>query len=211
MADSRSSITRSIAADCSQLHADHFLSLNDYERVRKETRKEVIAIKKNRRMDVGPIATFYFENAVTMWSQIQEMLWIEKGGDAQLQDELQAYNPLIPQGHELVATLMLEIDDTLRRKRVLSRLGGIETHIYLTIDQFRIRAEPEEGDGVERTKDDGKTSAIHFLHFPFTPEQEDAFRSPDCRVVLNIEHENYMHMAIVPPAVRNALQADFKR
>src|SRR5690606_12633858 len=97
--------------------------------------------------------------------QIQEMLYIERGGDAQLTDELAAYNPLIPQGRELVATFMIEIEDEARRRRILAKLGGIEKTITLEIDGAAIQAVPEADQ--ERTTATGKTSSVHFLHFPF--------------------------------------------
>ena len=102
------------------------MDLPSYVAVRKAKRIEMSAIKKDRRVEVGPYATFYFESYATMLYQVHEMLAIEKGGDAQIPDELEAYNPLIPQGSELVATIMFEIDDPLRRATVLGGLGGVE-------------------------------------------------------------------------------------
>src|SRR6201992_3924246 len=102
-----------------------------YNAQRAELRAASIAVKKIRRMEVGPYATFYFENFDTMWLQVQEMLRIEKGGEEQLKDELQAYNPLIPNGHELTATVMFEIPDAERRAVVLATLGGVEKTISL--------------------------------------------------------------------------------
>ena len=100
-------------------------------RQRAERRKHISEIKRNRRLEVGPFATFYFEFYETMLHQVQEMLFIEKGGEAQLADELAAYNPLIPQGSELVATVMFEIDDPIRRGRVLATLGGVEDRAFI--------------------------------------------------------------------------------
>ena len=102
-----------------------------YEKIRKKFRKELLSIKKNRRIPIGPHATFYFENFDTMLGQIQEMLYIEKGGDEQLKDELVAYNPLIPKGSELVATLMFEIDNPTLRLDFLNKVGGIEEKVYM--------------------------------------------------------------------------------
>src|SRR5271154_1555567 len=96
------------------------LSPQDYEHLRTEKRGAMIALKKKRRVAVGPYATFYFENYDTMWLQVQEMLRVEKGGAEQLEDELHAYTPLVPKGDELVATVMLEIEDEKRRTAVLS-------------------------------------------------------------------------------------------
>lgn len=185
------------------------LSMEEYGANRKARRQAAIALKKNRRLEVGPLATFYFENYETMLSQIHEMLWIERGGEEQIADELAAYNPLVPKGNELVATLMFEIDDPVRRDGVLRRLGRVEETVSIEIGDEVVRAVPEIQDGVERTKADGKTSSIHFLHFPFTQAQIEAFRSSETRALLAIEHENYAHMAVIPQNVREALAADF--
>lgn len=187
-------------------HAD-ILPLPDYVKVRKERRSAVVALKKNRRLPVGPHATFYFENFDTMLSQIQEMLYIEKGGDEQLEDELSAYNPLIPQGRELVATVMFEIDDEVRRRRVLSTLGGIEHQMFIKIGGETVKGVAE--DDLDRTTADGKASSVQFVHFPFTEAQIAAFRKPDAEVVLGFSHENYPHMTVMPDAVREALAKDF--
>src|ERR1700743_2184597 len=126
-------------------------------------------MKRQRRIEVGPFATFYFENYATMWLQVQEMLRIEKGGDEQLAGELAAYNPLIPQGRELIATLMLEIEDEKRRNAVLLTLGGIEETVFLEIGGDVIRATPTEYD--DRTTPDGKTSSVHWLRFKLAADQ----------------------------------------
>lgn len=183
------------------------LPLDAYARDRKALRADVVAIKRNRRVAVGPFATFYFENYRTMWHQVHEMLLIEKGGEAQIEDELRAYNPLIPKGRELVATVMLEIEDEVRRSRTLAKLGGIERHMFVAVGATRVSARPE-GD-VERTKADGKTSSVHFVHFDFTPAQIAQFRDPAVQVIVGIDHPEYSHMAVMAPAVRTALAEDF--
>jgi hypothetical protein len=183
------------------------MAMEDYAAIRKEKRAEVSAIKQDRRVGVGPFATFYFENYDTMWIQIHEMLFIEKGGEAQIDDELTAYNPLIPKGKELVATLMLEIPNATQRDRELRRLTDIEHTVSLKIGEAIVAAVPESD--VERTKADGKTSSVHFLKFPMTDEQIAAFRDDTQPAVLQIDHANYGHMAVVPPAARAALQGDF--
>jgi hypothetical protein len=182
------------------------LSREAYGEVRKERRAQVVALKKHRRVAVGPYAMFYFENYETMWMQIHEMLFIEKGGEEQIADELRAYNPLIPQGRELVATMMFEIDDPVRRARVLGQLGGIEETITLKIGDREIRAVPETE--VERTRD-GKTSSVHFLHFPVTDEDVKRFTDPAIQVVLGFSHPDYAHMTALHPDVRQALSRDF--
>jgi hypothetical protein len=164
-------------------------------------------MKKLRRIEVGPVCTFYFETFETMLFQVQEMLLIEKGGEAQLTDELTAYNPLIPQGSELVATVMFEIDDPRRRASILSRLGGVEGRFFLQIGDSRVMGVPE-GD-TERTNEDGKASSVHFVRFSLTPEQKKVFRDPGLQVLAGVDHEHYGHVAILSPASRRELAEDF--
>lgn len=179
----------------------------DYAARRVDLRAEFIVTKKNCRVEVGPVATFYFENYQTMWLQVQEMLRIEKGGGAQLAGELEVYNPLIPQGAELIATLMLEIDDPKRRETMLFRLAGIEESVSLELEGEIIKATPTEYD--DRTTPDGKTSSVHWVRFVFTPEQIAKFKSGEGRVMLAVSHPAYGHIAIIPPAVRAELAKDF--
>ena len=186
---------------------DLMLDLDAYKAVRAQRRKEIWAEKEKRRVAVGPFATFMFESFETMRHQIQEMLYIERGGEQQLAGELDAYNPLIPDGSELVATVMFEIEDPVRRARELERLTHVEETSAIEVDGETIAAQPEKD--LERTKADGKTSSIHFLHFPFTKEQIAKFKAPDARVVLAINHQNYSHMAVLPDAARAALAKDF--
>ncbi|MDP6704838.1 MAG: DUF3501 family protein [Alphaproteobacteria bacterium] len=192
-----------------EIAADDILSLDDYAEVRDARRREIIDLKRERRLAVGPYATFYFESYRTMLQQIQEMYWIEKGGPEQIADELAAYNPLVPQGDELVATVMFEIEDEARRRQFLLGLGGVEETMAIEVDGTRVAGVPEVGDQVERTAADGKTSSIHFMHFRFPPEAIARFREPGARVVVAVEHENYAHMAVMPEAVRRALAEDF--
>lgn len=182
------------------------LSDADYAARRKDLRTASIARKKNRRVEVGPFATFHFENYESMWLQVQEMLRIEKGGAAQIEGELAAYNPLIPQGHELIATLMLEIDDARRRDTMLYRLAGIEETVSLELDGETIKATPTEYD--DRTTPDGKTSSVHWVRFVFTSAQITKFKS-EGRVAIAINHPAYGHIAILPPNVREELAKDF--
>jgi hypothetical protein len=183
------------------------LSLSEYESRRKSLKQNLIPVKKQRRVEVGPFATFYFENYATMWLQVQEMLRIEKGGAEQVPGELDAYNPLIPQGDELIATLMLEIEDADRRNAVLLTLGGIEEKVFLEIGGDTIAATPTEYD--DRTTADGKTSSVHWLRFTFTPGQKRRFKDGAERVVLGIAHPHYGHMAVLTPETRAALAKDF--
>lgn len=190
-----------------KITAADILSDADYAARRKELRAEAIATKKNRRVEVGPVATFYFENYQTMWLQVQEMLRIEKGGQAQIAGELEAYNPLIPQGLELIATLMLEIDDPKRRETMLFRLAGIEESVSLELEGEIIKAAPTEYD--DRTTPDGKTSSVHWVRFVFTPAQVAKFKSAEGRAMLTVSHPAYGHIAIIPPQVRSELAKDF--
>lgn len=190
-----------------KIDASAIVPLAEYGRQRGERRKRIAEIKKDRRLEVGPFATFYFECYETMLHQVHEMLFIEKGGAEQLPDELAAYNPLIPQGSELVATVMFEIDDPVRRARVLASLGGIESSAFLRVGGETIRGLPE--DDQERSREDGKASSVHFIRFPFTAAQAAAFKSGSGDVVVGFEHPNYGHMAVMPAGVRKALAVDF--
>ena len=183
------------------------IPMADYVRERKELRRALVEAKKNRRLEVGPVCSFYFENYQTMWNQIHEMLFIEKGGEAQIADELSAYNPLIPKGRELVATVMFEIDDPVRRGALLAKLGGVEQTAFIRIGGETINGVPEED--VDRTSAAGKASSVQFIHFPFTDEQVAAFRGAGTETVLGFSHPEYAHMAVLPAPVRQALAGDF--
>lgn len=190
-----------------ELTRDDIMDMNDYGAVRRDRRKAVTEMKKNRRVHIGPDATAYFENFDTMWHQIHEMLYIERGGDDQVTDELRAYNPLIPKGRELVCTLMFEIDDEERRSKLLAGLGGVEETVSLEIDGDTVVAVPE--DDVDRTNAQGKASSIQFLHFNVTDAQAAKMAKPGTPVILSIGHDAYGHMVKLPEAVREALAADF--
>ncbi len=179
-----------------------------YADERAARRAHISGVKRDRRIAVGPFATFYFESYDTMWMQIHEMLFVERGGEEQISGELNAYNPLIPNGKNLVATLMFEIADDTARARELARLGGIEKTIRIELGDNAIAAQPI-ADGVERTTDEGKTSAVHFLRFDFSPAKIELFLDNAVRTVISINHSNYGHMAVIPEAARRALGADF--
>lgn len=193
--------------------ASHALTLADiipsdeYSQNRSEWKRKIGAIKRDRRVAVGPYVTFYFESRDTMWLQVQEMVYIEKGGLAQAKDELEAYNPLIPNGSELTATFMIEIDDPVRRKTVLDTLGGIEAAAFLRIGGKAIKGVPEADQ--DRTTAEGKASSVQFVHFPFSPEHITAFRGRKEEVVLGFTHAEYGHMAVLPDAAIEALAKDF--
>lgn len=178
-----------------------------FGRVRAERRAALLPKKKLRRVDLGPHCTFYFECFDTMLFQVEEMLHIEGGGAAQLADELAAYNPLVPQGDELVATIMFEIDEPDRRARVLARLGGVEECFFIQVGDQRIKGEQEMD--TERTREDGKASSVHFVHFRFTPAQKQAFADAGVQVMVGCDHAEYAHMALLSPASRAELAQDF--
>ena len=175
---------------------------------RKARRAALMPVKGMRRIALGPLCTFYFETYETMLFQVQEMLLTERGGEAQADDQLAAYNPLIPQGRELVATVMFEIDEPVRRDALLRRLGGVEDHFFLEVDGRRIAGAPE-GD-VERTRDDGKTSSVHFLRFVFDEDDVAAFRREGASVIVGCDHPEYGHLAVVSETSRRELARDFE-
>lgn len=183
------------------------LSLPDYESIRKEKREENILRKRYRQFAIGPHATITFESWDSMWLQVQEMLRIEKGGAEQLVDELEAYNPMIPNGSELNATLMFEIDDEERRTIFLNKMGGVEQMIFIELDGERISAEPEQD--VDRTSRGGKASAVQFLHFAFTAEQIEKWRSGNGSAMILIDHPEYGHAAVIDASGRSELARDF--
>jgi len=178
----------------------------EFARLRKDRRAALLPKKKLRRIALGPHCTFYFECFDTMLFQVQEMLLIERGGEEQLRDELAAYNPLIPQGDELVATVMFEIDDPGRRAKILGELGGVEHRFYIEAGGERSFGVPE-GD-LERTRDDGKTSSVHFIRFPLSKAQQIAFRNPDGQILLGCDDPRYAHMAAIGLESRAELAKD---
>ena len=178
-----------------------------YAASRPERRRAITELKRKRRMEVGPHATFHFESYETMWQQVHEMLHIEKGGEAQIPDELAAYNPLIPQGSELVATVMFEIEDPVRRAAVLARLGGVEHTAFIEVNGVRSLGKAEEDQ--DRTSEEGKASSVQFIHFPFEAAQIAAFKAAGARIVVGFTHPAYSHMAVMPEPVREALAGDF--
>ena len=189
-----------------EITMDDIIAPEDYAARRSEYRAKITIKKRDRRMAIGPDATFYFESYDTMWHQVHEMLHVEKGGREQIPGELTAYNPLVPNGHELVATVMFEIVDPTRRSKVLASLGGVEQTFSLTVADQAIAGIPEED--VDRTNADGKASSVQFVHFPFLPEQVEAFRSGIGDVIVAISHASYAHMAMMAKPVRAALSGD---
>ena len=190
-----------------QIVNEDIMPLNDYIKIRKEFRKNIVEFKKDRRIALGPYATFYFESYETMLAQIQEMLYIEKGGTEQLKDELAAYNPLIPNGNELTATLMFEIDNPISRAAFLGKVGGIEDKVFMKLDEEEIKAVPE--DDVDRTSAEGKASSVQFIHFKFTEEQIQKFKSDGVEVEIGIDHKEYSHTTKLSASNLSSLSADF--
>ena len=189
------------------IQKEDLIAEDAYAKNRKNFRKDLLKFKKNRRVPIGPYATFYFESFETMLAQIQEMIHIEKGGEEQLKDELNAYNPLVPKGKELVATLMFEIDIPSQRADFLGKVGGIEEKIYIKIDEEKIKAIPE--DDLDRTSAEGKASSVQFVHFHFSEEQIKKFKDINRSVILGIEHKLYDYMTEITTDTKNALIKDF--
>ena len=186
---------------------EDIIPLDIYTKQRKKLRKEIVNFKKDRRISLGPYATFYFESYETMLAQVQEMLYIEKGGDEQLKDELTAYNPLVPNGKELTATLMFEIDNPISRADFLGKVGGIEEKVYMKIDDELIKAVPEED--VDRTSAEGKASSVQFIHFKFNEEQIKKFKSNSFTIEIGIDHNEYSHSTKLNGDSIKSLSADF--
>ena len=190
-----------------EIQKSDIMPLDIYIKERKELRKSIVEFKKNRRISLGPYATFYFESYETMLAQVQEMLYIEKGGDEQLKDELAAYNPLIPDGKELIATLMFEIDNPVSRAAFLGKVGGIENKIFMKIDGELIKAVPEED--VDRTSSEGKASSVQFIHFKFNNEQIEKFKSNSSQIEIGIDHDEYSHSTKLSDITLKSLSTDF--
>ena len=196
-----------MSRELKKIEKNDLLAPKIYAESRKQIRKELVEFKKGRRVALGPYATFYFESFETMLAQVQEMLHIEKGGDAQLEDELAAYNPLIPNGEELTATLMFEIDNPISRSTFLGKVGGIEEKVFMKIDNEIIKAVPEED--VDRTSDEGKASSVQFIHFKFTAEQINKFKSNKSSIQIGIDHKEYSHTTKLTEVNIKSLAADF--
>lgn len=190
-----------------EITRDDIMDMAEYGAIRKEHRRALIEKKKLRRVAIGPDATAHFEDYDSMWLQVHEMLYIEKGGEEQLAEELAAYNPLIPKGRELVCTVLFEIDDPERRARFLATLGGIEETMFIRVGGEEIMARAEQD--IDRTTAAGKASAVQFVHFPFTDAQVKAFRRPGAEIIIGFKHPGYGHMVRIAEDSREALAADF--
>ena len=190
-----------------EISVGDIISLSEYRKIRKEHRKLLIQTKIKRRLHVGPFVVLHFENYLTLWSQIQEMLHIEGGGKEQLSDELAAYNPLVPNGKELTATLMFEIDNPVSRATFLGKVGGIEEKVYMKVNGELIKAVPEED--VDRTSAEGKASSVQFIHFKFNDDQIKKFKSGSSHIEIGIDHNEYSHSTKLNDVTVKSLSADF--
>ena len=196
-----------MSKEAREVTKNDIIPLEQYSKNRRQLRKDLIEFKRHRRVPLGPYATFYFECYDTMLAQIQEMLYIEKGGDNQLQDELKAYNPLIPKGKELVATLMFEIDNPVSRTAFLNKVGEIEKKIYMKVGSEKIKSVPEQD--LDRTSDEGKASSVQFVHFDFTEEQIKKFKNNNFEIIIGIDHKEYSHFTKLTETTRAVLSEDF--
>ena len=191
----------------SKLSREDLFSLEKYSELRPGFRAEVMQHKKNRVLPVGPNVTLHFEDRKTMQYQVQEMLRAEKIFDAAgIQEELDAYNPLIPDGSNWKATMMVEFPDIEERKLALSRLIGIEDRTYVQVDGFD-RVYPVADEDLERDTED-KTSSVHFLRFELTSDKSGAVKG-GAAIAVGVDHENYIHRVdAVPQPVRDSLAED---
>jgi len=185
---------------------DDILSNDEFMARRKELQQALRAHKADRRLDIGPFTSVYFESYFTMWWQVHEMLRVEQGGEEQIAEELTAYATLVPNGRSLCATMRIEIDEPVRRARELSRLGGIEQTVSLVIGGEAVRGESD--DDLDRTNADGKASAVHFFVFNLTDDQAAALKDPATDVQYRISHENYNHTTGLSAAAKASLAAD---
>jgi len=190
-----------------KLEASDLMGLEAYHKSRLAFREKVMAHKRDRRVAVGPNATLYFEDRLTIQYQVQEMLRIERIFESEaIEEELQAYVPLIPDGSNLKATFMVEFADPEERRGELARLVGIEDKVYIQVSGCdRVYAIADED--LERATDE-KTSAVHFLRFELTAPMKLALQS-GAELSIGIDHSNYPHLVVaIPAAARNSLIAD---
>ena len=182
------------------------INRDNYSKNRKVLRTNMVATKKNRRLDIGSNITIYFENKKTIMHQINEMVFIENGGDTQIKEEIEAYKSLVPSGNDLVATLMVEVDNPIKRAELLGKLGGFEEKLYLKIGDITIKGEAElDGD---RTTADGKASSVQFVHFNFTETEKKIFKIDNSKIEIGISHEYYQHSTVMNNLTIRELRED---
>ena len=183
------------------------LSRNEYKSKRKSLREKMVLRKKFRRVDIGPYVTMYFENKDTIIHQINEMVYIENGGEDQINDEISAYKSLIPDGQELVATVMIEIDSPIKRAEFLAKMGGFEEQISIKVGGQLIKGRAElDGD---RTTADGKASSVQFVHFEFDEQAVKSIKNNMENVSISINHKSYRHSVILNTDTVVELTKDF--
>ena len=180
----------------------------EYSKIRKDIRTKMVERKKKRRLEIGPYITVYFENKDTLIHQINEMVFIENGGQEQVVEEIKAYESLLPNGKELVITLMVEIDNPRLREKFLSNLGGIEESLKIKVNgKFIIDGRAEKD--FDRTTAEGKASSVQFIHFQFSEEIISAFKLKNSKIELEINHKAYKHVAIINRKSVEELSKDF--
>ena len=192
-----------------KLSRDSLYSLEEYSNIRSDFRKKVIEHKKDRQVHIGPHATLYFEDALTMQYQVQEMLRIERIFEAEgIEEELSAYNPLIPDGSNWKATFMVEYDDPEERKVALQRMVGIEDRVWVQVEGYdKVFAIADED--LERTTQD-KTSSVHFMRFELSDAMIAAVKE-GARVSMGIDHKNYQYTVdSIDDSVRQSLSRDLQ-
>jgi hypothetical protein len=189
-----------------KLTRDDLYSLEEYAQVRGDFRAKVMAHKKNRQVSIGAHATLYFEDRLTMQYQVQEMLRVERIFEREgIEEELAAYNPLIPDGSNWKATFMIEYGNEDERRDALARLIGIEDKVWVRVgDQAQVWAIADED--LERTAAD-KTSSVHFARFELTPEMVTAAKA-GAAIAMGIDHPEYRYETVIVPATRASLTAD---
>ena len=192
-----------------KLTRERLYSLEHYAQMRNDFRARVMAHKKNRQVEIGPHATLYFEDVLTMHYQVQEMLRVERIFEAQgIDEELAAYNPLIPDGTNWKATFMIEYGDENERRIALAKMIGIEAKVWAQVQGYD-KVRPVADEDLERSNDD-KTSAVHFLRFELSPAMIAALKS-GAAVGMGIDHPAYTYSVHpLPAAVRAALVADLE-
>jgi hypothetical protein len=174
-----------------KLTSKDMMPLEEYGKRRAEIRQKLRPLKNARRISVGPYATVMLEHYDTIWHQVHEMLYVEKGGADQIQGELEAYNPLMPTPSSFTFTLMFEVDNPIRRLEFLKSISRVDHCIYLNWGDNSLQAHPI--DALERTRDDGKTSAVHFMRFDFDDASKASFLQHEGDIFFTIRHENYFH------------------
>ncbi len=186
---------------------DDIFTRENYKKQRKVLRERMVLRKKNRRLDVGPHVTMYFENKDTIIHQINEMVYIENGGKQQIKEEIEAYKSLLPNGNELVATVMIEIDNPIKRAEFLGKMGGFEETFAISINGKQVFGKAELD--MDRTTAEGKASSVQFVHFNFDREIANDFKSNDYEIIISVNHDTYKHSTTLNKETSLELSKDF--